>query len=481
MITGYRKLRETSIVEMLRPCEDLQGVDPYFPFHASEYSHGTKLDYTKVSTCDIDKFTSESVSVPCNVREPSKLRNNGLDIWDRSAIIPKCIWHKVVEDDRLAQPVKSKSLNDFMRTSILPSINLITPIEGGGWVRPLHKYIMDLPSFSCDGFDGYDVLCMGSVMAQHETIHVPNGPNLYERTRTWIARIHVASVLGLPVFSGEWDWYSSGDMFPPHGIIVSTGRSARNPYVSIPIDGPGSPVPDKTILVVGVGIDTGPPPSGFIYGSGDVNKFTVFSCAPMTSVISGWEFVDVVTHMPMNRRSMRYVLRWEDMLPPDILDVGGCVDSPIRDFITSREYLGMYNSAMSYPPPKGLNPPRIPDMGLVRPVTREPADPDRSNMLHQPWFEYWDKLDRIRNLVRTSSESIERGRRVSGSPGIVPTAVSRKTRDSNYNKVVKLIKSRDHSLKRVRTYTKRGMITKAAECAEKAEVCSKSIEAITSL
>lgn len=430
---------------------------------------------------DVTKFTPEDnelVTKPlhlCNPYAKSEIREGGLHIWDRSVGIPACIMRKVVDVPQNCYPF-NVNRNQYTRDVLIPMVKKIRPIDGTTWLRPSHKYILDLPSHK----DGYDILCMASVMAQHEELIVPKGPPLYERIRTWISRIQVAIALELPVFDGEWDWYSRGDMFPPYGIIVTSGNKAYSPSSLLKVNEYGAPVPDKTVIVISVGFNYGTHPVEYIKSDGQSNRNTVYSCSPMLGVIGGWGFIDLVTHMPIldSRNNLSYIIHWEDLNGIHVLhdyidsireDIGKVEQGfKYSEFITSDMYVNLYNTSRPHPVAGSLIIGNRPELGLVRPAGIPPPDdiPTKGiKIMYPQWYNYLNELGTIRDIINEASISYERGVRIEGKGNSKYS--TRSKRNSNYNKLRKLYDQSKYYRRTYQDRQNRGYLTEAKKYAQK--------------
>jgi len=466
----FLRLRGDALTQLRTPCADLQEMDAFLPFTLDNYSHIHTLDTMSREWQPVHKYWAN----PATKENPwpyacSTTRPDGLEVWDRAAAIPACVWRVIYDTAYNALPCRNINAG-FEDT--LKQLLRAGPVAKGLWRRPKGEFILDLPAYRNKetGITGWDLLVMAEVMAQHELLQVPRGPLIGERIRMWMARIHISMTFDIPVFDGQWDVYSQGDMFYPYGILVTTAAKADKPVYEVKLTGPTSMVPDSTVAVVGVGFNYGKLPSGFSKGTFTHNHSTRWSCSPITSVITGWEYVDVVCHMPMSQIKSTYILNNNDLLSAKslgsliqagIAEYGPRKGMRVQELFNSEMYRSLYSCSMPHPPRDGLMIRNDAKLGFVRPKGMMPDGKlSPKNRDHMPWIDYLGTLERIRTLIKDSTEAYERMERIQRRQGRLSITKPEK-RQANWNKLNKLVEQK--TIYGRKSYKKRreGFITEA--------------------
>lgn len=462
--------RNKMLQDMRTPCPDLQGVEAFAPFSCRGYEYSRVINVMSEQFKVVREAVKAGYDLPLYAPSPAR---PGLAIWDTATGLPACIWRTVYDRPREAKPVRST--NKFFE-SIIHELIRCGPIDKHRWRRPKGEFILDLPSYNQE-ITGWDLLLAAEVMAQHETLDVPHGPMLCERIRLWLARLHVGMLFDLPVFNGDWDCYAAGEMFPESGILLTTATDAYRPTCCVPMTGPGCPVPDKTVVVVCVGMGYGKLPAGFLKATGTHTAATRWACSPITSVIAGWLPVDGVTHMPIAQSNESYVLHFNDLEGSDTLRGVLSKAGPgmkVMELLNSPLYAKLYANSHPHPVPESLLILNNVNAGFVKPPGKCPEPLNPRSKEHRPWEDYLTSLAVIRDLITGASDAHERGRRISGGwQGLA--RLKPESRKSKWNKLVKLLdKKLNYERKRAKKQ-KEGFLSEARVYAQKVETVEKEI------
>lgn len=426
------------------------GLDPRHPFYEMDYPHGVPmLNWESEEHDYIRNLPPEDIYTKSPVRD-------GLEIWDRCFGTPACTWRTIYNNVKGVAPFRR--INTYTDKRIMPAILSMRPISPTEWVRPKDTYIMDLPSYSVGNIDGYDILLMASVMAQHEVVHVPFGPSLPVRFKTWAARIQVAMTYGLPIWSGEWDWYRAGDMFPPNGIIVNAGKSITDLNSIMPFNRMGSMVPDKTVAVINVAVGNGAIPSEFIRGKRSGNRHVCFSCSPMTMAIVGWDTADSIVRYPILDGWDAYVMPWESLHSPNLLPtVSTTTGIKVFESLWLTDFFKqLYYTAEPHPAPDSLAFTNRMDIGVVRPSVKRPPKSITSGPAYTVWKAYDESLGSIRDIITKEAASREFG--ITKEPY---GTITRRQRSRNWAKLLLLGRRVQRHEKRELKLRREGFLSKA--------------------
>jgi len=453
------------ILDAIRvPCEDLQGVDKYAPFSYSGYTYARQIDMFS------EKFKLMK-DAPGSLDMYAGSVTGGLAIWDTAAGIPACSWRKVYEKPGLARPCRGTNKYFDVITAELMRCG---PIDRHRWRRPKGEFILDLPSYKPSG---WDLLIAAEVMAQHELINAPVGPNPCERIRLWLARLHLGLVLDTPVFDGSWDCYGAGEMLPGTGVYIATSLDCYRPSACVPMSGRTAMVPDATVMVVVAGISYGKLPAGFIKATGVSTPATRWACSPITSVIAGWLPADGVTHMPIVESNESYSLHFQDLEGSDTLKgvVRHGSGMTVQELLTSDLYKSLYACSHPHPVPESLLIRNNINIGLIKPRGKLPDPLDPKNREHKPWIDYMTSLGRIRELIVEASDMYERSQRIA-KPG---DKLKPELRRARYNRLIKLLHKKEaYSAKRIKKQ-RDGFLSEARGFRKKEEAIEKEIDQLT--
>lgn len=458
------EVRRSQAVEGMSIPASANNGDSWAPFTSPGYSWGNIGDLSSEYWTELRLKGAEAL-VPLN---PYTSCDPGVDVWKAAIAIPACKWRTLITDRQ--RPPNSRDVNLGFGVHTLPALLKSGPVQGG-WRRPRSPYILDLVSYK----RGFELFELAHVMALAHFLRVPESARLFELVRLWLAKIAVSLRYRLPVFE---DW-ESPFRFKSNGFRVVAGMYPDKPWFPVPVSGCGSLEPFKDVGCIFVAIGIEGLPSGFRDGSLRWTPATRWCCGSNQAVITGWEFSDVVTHMPVNTVKGVYSLCWQDIQDAATFDsVIEAAPKPssgysVEELLSSDFYAKLRLNTPPLPIKECLAFRSDDTVGLTRPMLKRPEGKLNPKLRdHMAWIAWDSGTDSITEMIKKATVFYDNGRRLKLGLPTIP----RKGRLARYNKLkakaVKLKKLKDSIPKLARE----GWLKEARDATEESEAIIKELE-----
>lgn len=299
------------------------------PFNFSDYPHKDKVQYLgSKEWIDVLKIPPESL-MSANPFEPSAIRPGGFKIWDAAIGIPASS-SRNIEPMRMTEIKPIRNCNTHWNGPAKVALSRVGPLgPNGAMLRPVDRWLVDLKEIP----EGWNLLNMAHGLAHlrgdesltHDSAFIYRKPDLHFRVPSSLAEIVMAMLFGLPLDIGPRQEGKPGRPdFPCYFIEMKSSAYFPDGFCHIPQVSNEALRVDETIAVVSASVFIEPPPGGFATGSTNKSDDDRWCCMPTIVMITGWELVDVITHLPLMsvnpkdvKKDVCYGLLPEDMMPPE--------------------------------------------------------------------------------------------------------------------------------------------------------------------
>ncbi len=392
---------------------------------------------------------------------------DGLRImWLGAVGIPSCKWRSLIQQGQRSTPVRHVNYGFGKHTG--PAFEKAGPVQGG-WRRPRSPYILDLVSHN----QGWEIYEMCHVLAHVQLLMVPEiGIPVAELVKLWLAKAAVCLRFNLPLFEDDWE---DAFTFKSTRMTVVTGTNPQSPVFALPAGGTGCLKPFSSMGAIFVAVGCESVPSGFKNGTGRWTAATRWCCGPTQAVIAGWEFADVITHMPVVVDKGAYRIYWQELQDAatfqDVIDAGGSngwlKGFGVGDLLRSDLYKGWYAATPALPAPNCLTFRQDQATGLIRPMSKRPEGELNPRIReHAAWINWDSVTEKIREMVEQGTVFYEGMRRVNS--GFTETAaILRKSRTAAYKKLASAIKKRRKLLQKLPDLERGGWMKEARDAKDK--------------
>lgn len=320
-LAALRKRTQDLIPILSEPADE--DVLKYEPFDRPRYTHHDALGSLNAPVWNnIRQMNLADLLKPLG---PSLRGEDKFRAWDCSAGVPACRLR--TREPRLARQVpnirKSNPASEKLGEVITHCGPLGTDMS---IIRPRDPWIFDLVTHP----HGWEIQEQAMALAhwRGEAIQKKDdkhGGAIAQQYVQATAELALAYLLDLPVRVDDRPSYA-GYPSLPYGICVATDTERITaPQLKVPVDGPDSPIPDRSLLFVLAAVLVQAPPYGASRGLTEPAVDDRWSASPTMVAFYGFEYVDLVTHAPISipapwlSKLQTYTLNAVDLLPMNFL------------------------------------------------------------------------------------------------------------------------------------------------------------------
>jgi len=312
LVNEYAAMRLADRAAISVPCED-PVVHAFAPFGSAGYTHARRLG--SLDSEPWKTIVSGGVDMRLDPFAASAARE-GRAIWDAAVALPACS----IRSGRIARPRDIAPANPVNQAWGRTLAQSMAPMEG----RPHGPFVYDFTTAD----DGWYLMELAHALAHascsSESEAQPPDPfdyfHLSQRFAWFAAAIAVGEMLGTPIPTSY-----RGD-FPGLGLGLSACPVPEAPWLTVPWDGTGAPVPDETLGIVAAGVYFEPVPAEYLSGSMRVRTSDRWCCMPTVVTLGGWAHIDRVCHCALSSETpwgsggeICYAMHMLDLLPPESL------------------------------------------------------------------------------------------------------------------------------------------------------------------